>query len=81
MKKEYKYKSIYEQMTETGMSEYEINKFLKDIYNENKCDNLTNLCLECKYFLDVYGVKTCGKPNNQRFLEYNVTGCFGGEKW
>ena len=81
MSNQYQSTSIIEQMRESGMSDYEINNFMREISISLKQeDKITNKCKECKYFADVYGNKIC-KKDNPRFLGKSVDGCYGGEKW
>ena len=81
MNNQCKPKSIIEQMRENGMSDYEIDNFMREICIGEKEENkATTICKECKYFAEVYGNKIC-KKDNARFLDKTVTGCYGGEKW
>ena len=73
--------SIIEQLRENGMSDYEIDNFIRGICIEKKEENKTTIiCKECKYFAEVYGNKIC-KKDNARFLDKSTNGCYGGEKW
>ena len=81
MSKQYISKSIIEQMRENGMSDYEIDNFMREIcINQKEENKTTTKCTECKYFSEVYENKIC-KKDNPKFLERNTIGCYGGEKW
>ena len=81
MSNQYAQKSIVEQMSECGLSDFEIFNIMDyncktSIFKEDKT---TTRCTDCKYFKEIYGVKTCKK--NAKILDINVCGCYGGEKW
>lgn len=81
MIKQYISKSIIEQMRENGMSDYEIDNFMREICINQKEENKTTAKgIECKYFAEVYGNKIC-KKDIPKFLNRNSIGCCGGEKW
>ena len=81
MSNKYITKSIIELMRESGMSDFEIDNFMREVcLNLKEEYKTTNKCKECKYFAEVYGNKIC-KKDNPKFLERNTIGCYGGEKW